>query len=87
MGPPPSSPPPPHDLSEINKQQRGTACCASLSSRELQAPLLDRVITGDETNPQNHLMGQRLTSREEVKMKLVTFSESKLAKFYEEGMR
>ncbi|KAM3178555.1 hypothetical protein ACTXT7_002318 [Hymenolepis weldensis] len=31
---------------------------------------------------QNHLMGQRLPSREEVEMKL-----SKLANFYEEGMR
>ncbi|KAM3171915.1 hypothetical protein ACTXT7_015618 [Hymenolepis weldensis] len=36
----------------------------------------------------NHLMGQRLTSREEVEMKnLVSFFESKLAKFYEERIR
>lgn len=206
----------PHELSEINRQQRVT-CCVSLRSRELQAPFLDRIITGDEkwilynnvkrkrqwlsrgSKPipqprsglhpkkillcvwwdlkgivyyelmgdnqtitsevycqqltrlkavlqekrpslinrkgvilhhdnarphtaratknlieefgwevmhhppyspdlaptdfhlfrslQNHLMGQRLTSRDEVEMKLVYFFESKLAKFYEEGIR
>ncbi|KAM3174834.1 hypothetical protein ACTXT7_009718 [Hymenolepis weldensis] len=32
-------------------------------------------------------MGQGITSKEEVEMKLVSFLESKLAKFYEEGIR
>ncbi|KAM3179765.1 hypothetical protein ACTXT7_017649 [Hymenolepis weldensis] len=36
---------------------------------------------------ENHGMGQRLTSREEVEMKPVSLVESKLAKLYEEGMR
>ncbi|KAM3179061.1 hypothetical protein ACTXT7_001367 [Hymenolepis weldensis] len=35
----------------------------------------------------NYLMGQRLASREEVEVKLVSFFDSKVAKFYEEGMR
>ena len=34
-------------MSEINRQQRVT-CCVSLHSREPQAPILDRIITGDE---------------------------------------
>ncbi|VUZ53607.1 unnamed protein product [Hymenolepis diminuta] len=37
---------PPHDLSEINKQQRGTSC-VSLRSRKLQASSLDQIITGE----------------------------------------
>ncbi|KAM3187667.1 hypothetical protein ACTXT7_001860 [Hymenolepis weldensis] len=86
--PPPPLPPPKHYLSEINKQQYLTACCLSLRSRELQALFLDRIITdSDEKSLQNRLMGQRLASREEIEMKkLVSFFESKLAKFDEGGI-
>ncbi|KAM3185159.1 hypothetical protein ACTXT7_006939 [Hymenolepis weldensis] len=72
-------------LWSIEKEWFCTMTMPDNATLQVQPKISLKKMTGKSL--QNHLMGQRLTSREEIEMKtLVSFFEPKLAKFYKEGM-